>query len=546
MNQPDPTDPTAASAAEFADAVRANQQQRASQLAGTFDYIVCGAGTSGTVVAARLAAGSNTRVLVLEAGGSEDTDAVHDAHRWPEALGSELDWGFVTVPSPLLNGRSIPYSMGKVLGGGSSINVSVWSRGHRADWDGYAAASGEPAWRYESVLDLYRTRIERWAGAPDPAYRGTHGAVHIQPPPNPHPFASAVLDAAASVGLTRYPNANGQMMEADNGCAPLDENVRDGRRQSVFRAYLYPHMAQPNVTVLTGALVTRILFDGLRATGVEFVRDGVTHRVEAACEVVLSLGAIHTPKLLMQSGIGDPGELRNAKVALRHALSGVGRNLHDHIAFGCIWGAPDGLPPVPPRSQTSCFWASRPEENDGPDIYAYSRRGSVSATVQNAQRFAIPDSAWSLVLGMRPQSRGTVRLSGPNPSDPVAIDTNYLGNPEDLERLLAGLRMAREIGQAAALRPFTKQEAMPGPLDAAGLESYFRDGISTFWHQSGTARMGRDALSVVDGRLRVHGIERLRIADASILPRVTAGNTMAPCIVIGEQAADFLRQDNAS
>jgi choline dehydrogenase-like flavoprotein len=300
--------------------------------------------------------------------------------------------------------------------------------------------------------------------------------------------------------------------------------------------------SQSNITVLSGAVATRILFRGHRAIGVEFSHEGKSHRVQAFLEVVLSLGAIHTPKLLMQSGIGDQAELKSANIPVLQALPGVGRNLHDHVSFGCIWENDDQSLPRAPRSQTACFWKTK-ADLDAPDFYMYAKHGPLS-TMENAVRFNPPPDSWSLVAGMRPKSRGTVCLTGPDPSHSVAIDANYLGDPLDLRTLIAGLRTVREIGNSPALRPFTGREIAPGPLNGADLECFFRDGLSTFWHQSGTAKMGQGEMSVVDGRLKVHGIERLRIADASILPRVTAGNTMAPCVVIGERAAEFLRGEH--
>src|SRR5215471_12461066 len=216
----------------FADRVRANQQRLCSELRTRFDYIVCGAGTSGCVVAGRLAADLNTQVLLLEAGGTDEADVITDPNRWPIALGSDFDWGFVAEPNPNLNGRAIGYSMGKALGGGSSINVSTWSRGHRADWDFYASESGNPAWGYEAILDIYRRRIEAYTGNPDPYYRGTSGTVHVQLAADPHPFSLALLECAESAGLRRFPNPNGRMMEGDGGCALVDETVCDGKKRS--------------------------------------------------------------------------------------------------------------------------------------------------------------------------------------------------------------------------------------------------------------------------------------------------------------------------
>jgi choline dehydrogenase len=526
---------------EIEERIGRNQQKRSSDPKMTFEYIVCGAGTSGCVVAARLAADLNTHVLLLEAGGSDDSELVMNPNRWPMTLGSDLDWGFVAEPNPKLNGRAIRYSMGKVLGGGSSINVSTWSRGHQADWDFYASQADDPSWSYEAVLDLYRRRIEAWAGTPDPDYRGVHGTVHVQPAADPHPFAYALLEGAASLGLERFSNANGRMMESAGGCALVDETVREGKRQSIFRSYLYPVVAQPNITVLTGALTTRILFHRRRATGVEFRHQGKTVRANATREVILSLGAIHTPKLLMQSGIGRETELQKAGIPILQVLPGVGRNLHDHVAFGCVWENTDKRPPAVPRSQTACFWKTD-AALEAPNFYTYSHQGP-DATPENAARFNPPVASWSLAVGMRPKSRGSIHLTGSHPDDPVKIEANYLADPEDLKDLSDGLSMVREIGSSLALRPFTGREVIPGPINGAALERFFRDGLGTFWHQSGTVKMGRDGMSVVDGKLKVHGVDGLRVADASILPRVSTGNTMAPCVVIGELAAAFLQRE---
>jgi choline dehydrogenase len=225
------------------------------------------------------------------------------------------------------------------------------------------------------------------------------------------------------------------------------------------------------------------------------------------------------------------------------ALPGVGRNLHDHVAFGCVWEATAEGPPRVPRSQTASFWKTN-AELDAPNFFAYSR-GGPEVTAENVDRFHPPAACWSLVVGMRPRSRGALHLTGTNPMDPVKIDANYLAEPQDMKDLAAGIGMARAIGNSVALRPYTVREIAPGNLNAADLDGFFRNGLGTFWHQSGTAKMGRDPMSVVDGRLRVYGIEGLRVADASIMPRVTTGNTMAPCVVIGEQAAAFLKQQPA-
>jgi choline dehydrogenase-like flavoprotein len=258
---------------------------------------------------------------------------------------------------------------------------------------------------------------------------------------------------------------------------------------------------------------------------------------------VLSLGAIQTPKLLMQSGIGDEAGLGRFDIPVVQNLPGVGRNLHDHVALGCVWEAPENTLPSAPRSQGVCFWKTE-TSLEAPNFYTYARPGA-AITPESQAMFAPVAAAWSLSTGMRPVSRGAIHLTGPNPSDPQRIEANYLADSSDLKHLVLGIARAREIGNAAAFRPYAKREVAPGILNEADLERFIRNGLVTFWHQCCTAKMGRDAMSVVDGRLKVYGMEGLRIADASILPRVTTGNTMAPCVVIGERAAAIL-QDHHS
>src|SRR3977135_1306026 len=334
------------SATDFAERVRVNQRKLRSNLKSQYDFIVCGSGSSGSVVARRLAENPDVSVLLLEAGGTDDVPNVMEAIQWSTNLGSERDWGFADQPNPHLNGRSIPLNMGKVLGGGSSINVMAWSRGHKNDWEFFASEAGDPAWNYESVLKIYR-HIEDWHGAPDPKYRGTGGPVFVQPSPDPNPIAPAMLEGARSVGISTFENQNGRMMEGAGGCSIMDVRIRDGKRQSVFRSYTFPYMDRPNLTVLTHALVTRITFEGKRATGVECIYNGKPNRISAGNEVVLSLGAIHTPKVLMQSGIGDEVELKRHGISLVQHLPGVGQNFQDHPGIGCIW---EYQKPLTPRN----------------------------------------------------------------------------------------------------------------------------------------------------------------------------------------------------
>ena len=522
---------------------QADQKKQFPQWSRPFDYIVCGSGSSGSVVAARLAENPDVRVLLLEAGVTDDTDMVMDTDRWPMNLGGPLDWSFATEPNPSLNGRSILYSMGKVLGGGSSINVATWSRGHKADWDLYAAETGDPEWSYEAVLKLYRGRVEDWAGAADPDFYGAGGAMHVQPA-EPDQFSLAMLDAAEASGLKRFGNSGGQMMTEDGGCAVVDNIIHDGKRQSVYRSYVYPRLQQPNLTVLASALTTRILFDGVRASGIEFEYEGQLRQAKATLEVVLCQGAIQTPKLLMQSGIGDERELAQFGIPVRQHLPGVGRNLHDHVALGLVWEATDAPLPQIARSSSVAFWKTN-AGLDAPNCYAYAI-GLPFLTPENAAKYPPPAAAWTLFMGMRPSSRGSIHLTGPDASSPAQVQANYLADPGDLRDLKVAVQCAREIGNGAALRPYTKAEHAPTNLEGVALENYIRDGLVTFWHQSGTARMGRDAMSVVDSHLRVYGVDGLRVADSSVLPRVTTGNTMAPCVIVGERAAELLRKQHSS
>ena len=524
---------------EFARRVRANQTKLRSELRPHYDFIVCGSGSSGSVVAGRLAANPDVNVLLLEAGGNDDNPLVREPSKWPMNLGTERDWGFKGQPNPHLNGRSIPLSMGKVLGGGSSINGMGWARGHKSDWDFFASETGDPAWSYESVLNIYR-RIEDWHGAPDPKYRGTGGPVFVQPAPDPNPIAPAMVEGARSIGIPTFEHHNGRMMEGDGGAAIFDLRVRDGQRLSVFRSYTYPRMSQSNLTVLTNALVTRLTFDGKRATGIEFGYEGRIHRIGARCEVVLSLGAMHTPKVLMLSGIGDAAELRRLGIPLIQHLPGVGQNFQDHFGIGCIWEYNEPLAPRNNAGEATYFWKSD-SSVETPDLQTCQVEVPY-CSAENAAKFNPPSASWTLLGSVvRPKSQGRIRLTGPGADDPIQIEANMLSHPDDLKGAIACVELCREVGNSLPLRPYTKREVMPGNLRGPSLENFIRDAAATYHHQTCTAKMGRDSMSVVDAGLKVYGIENLRIADGSIMPRVTTGNTMAPCVIIGERASEILR-----
>jgi choline dehydrogenase len=521
--------------AEFARDVEENQLRLRSALKGAYDFIVCGSGSSGSVVARRLAENPDVSVLLIEAGGSDSVPEVEMAKAWPLNLGSARDWGFTALPNPNLNGRAIPMSMGKVLGGGSSINVMLWARGHKSDWDYYAAEADDPTWSYDSVLAIYR-EIENWRGKPDGGRRGHDGLLYVTPPPDPNPVAVAMLGAAAELGIPVFDDQNGAMMEGAGGASFMNLRIRDGRRQSIFRSYIFPLMNQPNLTVLPDTLVTRVLIERGAAIGIECILDGRTHRFDVSEEVILSLGAINTPKVLMQSGVGDAETLASLDIQVIQDLPGVGANFQDHIMVSsCIWEYPDPLPPRDNGGEATIFAKSAPDLGS-PDIQLLQVQFPV-VTPELAKRYSVPAGSWGIFPALlRPHSVGRLRLTGAKPKDPILIDSQFLSDPRDLKGLRWSVKLAREVGNAQSLQRFAKREVMPTALDSAAMDDFIRDGVTTVWHQSCTAKMGRDRMAVVDSSLKVYGIDRLRIADASVMPRVPLANTMAPSVIIGEQA----------
>jgi choline dehydrogenase len=525
-------------AADFAEKVRANQQMLTAKSKSNYDFIICGSGPSGSVVARRLAENPEVSVLLLEAGGTDDVPEVMNPAQWAMNLGSERDWAFVALPNSYLNGRSIPLSMGKVLGGGSSINVMVWARGHKNDWERFAEVSGDSGWGYRSVLEIYR-RVENWQGANDPVRRGVGGPVYVEPASNPQPIALAMVEAVRSMGMPGFDSPNGEMMEGRGGAAIADVIIRDGQRSSIFRDYVYPRLDQPNLTLLTNTLVTKLIFTGSAVVGVEVIQDGKTRQYTADQEVILSLGAINTPKVLLQSGLGPQDDLKKHGIQIIQHLPGVGQNHQDHVSFNCIFEYREPQPFGNGGGEATLYWKSDPSL-DRPDIFHCQFQAPVPSPETAA--LGVPTHGWTMFPGLaHPKSRGSLRLSGPKVSDPILIEANTLSHPDDLKAALPNIELCRQIGNNSAFNKLVKREAIPGNLSPSQMENFARNAAVTYWHQCGTAKMGRDSMSVVDSRLKVNGVEKLRISDASIMPEITSGNTMAPCVVIGERAAEMIK-----
>jgi choline dehydrogenase len=513
----------------FADRVRINQQKLTSELKTNYDFIVCGSGSSGSVVARRLAENPSVQVLLLEAGGHDELPSIANGLQWASNIRTERDWNFKTRASPHLNGRVDSIAAGKVLGGGSSINALAWARGHRSDWDYFAEQADDSTWNWKSVLKLYRD-LEDWQGTPDPDYRGTGGLLYVKQEIGTGPIVPAMFEGTRSVGIPTFDSINGPMMEGPGGCSLTEFRMRNRQRLSVFRSYTFPFMDRPNLTVLSSAFVTRLIFERKRVTAVEFVYQDKVHRLGVGLEVVLSLGAINTPNVLMQSGVGDEAELGRFGIPVVEHLPGVGRNFQDHVAF----------PPM--------IWEGHAEESEAVFHWFWKTDGDTPNLQTTQAPLAmsglrrvyphLPATGWLMLPAViRTKSQGRVHVTGTDPLEPPDIEANLLAHPDDVKALAGAIEICRDIGNSAALRPFLKQEVFPGKIKRSAMETFIRDNAMSWWHQSGTAKMGLDSLSVVDSKLKVYGIKNLRIADASVMPRVVSGNTMAPCIIIGERAA---------
>lgn len=529
-------------------------------LAQAFDYIVIGGGTAGCVLAARLSEDADRRVCLLEAGGSGRSLYVDIPGAIVMAQRTErLNWRFQTVAQPRLDGRCIPVPRGRGLGGSALINGMVWFRGHPLDYDDWARA-GATGWSYRELLPYFR-RSEDSESFPDSPFHGSGGPIRVRRITHPNRLNFAFFDALKSLGWPVREDLSGTDSE---GVALRQVSIRGGIRETTARALLRPARSRPNLTVLTDARVTRVLFEGSRATGVEARTPQGILRLKAAREVVLAAGAIHSPQLLMLSGIGDGGHLRALGIPVQHHLPGVGSNLHDHLAspvhmatddptsYGLSWRA------MPRNLLNVAEYALRrsgPLANNIFESAAFVRtlpgldRPDVQLVFQSAKRpaprvpFPVGHGFAISPVALYPRSRGTLRLASADPLAPPLIDPNLLSVEQDIGPLLRGLDLARRIFAMPAFAPYRAREAAPGDAvqGEEQLAAYIRAQAYTVHHPVSTCRMGGDAMAVVDAQLRVHGIEGLRVADASVFPSIIGGNTNAAVVMVAEKAADLIR-----
>jgi choline dehydrogenase len=530
--------------ADTLDGIRANQGERGKSLLDAYDYIVCGTGSAGCALVHCLAADPAANILVIEAGNWDTSPAVADPRVWFTNLGTERDWNDVALSSAHVNNRAIPEHMGRVVGGGSSINATIWARPFRKNLDYWVDATGDHAWGYDHALSIFR-RVENWQGKPDARYRGQGGPVWVQPAHEPSPLAPGMLAACASLGLPVLDDLNGAREERDTGFALMNQIIRDGQRHNLAKAYLYPVLGQKNVTLLVNTHVDRLTISGNTAEGVEFVRDGKPVRIRANREVIVATGGINTPKLLMLSGIGDQQALKKHGIKTVVHSPEVGRNFQDHILHGgCLWESIDTPGLRNSGAEASGFAHSTSDRSGPPDLNLVQIELPYASEVV-AKTYSPPPNSWALCAGLvQPKSRGHIALRSAKPSDRPIVHANFLSHPDDVKALAVGIEMCRDIGNAAPLRKLSRREVAPArKLAGKEMTDFIRNGATTYFHESGTCRMGKDAQAVVDASLRVNGIRKLRIADSSIMPRIPSVATMATCVLIGERMAEILKSE---
>jgi 4-pyridoxate dehydrogenase len=528
-----------------------------------FDYIIVGAGSAGCVLANRLSAKPDVRVLLLEAGGWDRHPLIKLPLGWGKVLlGRMYDWGYDGEPQPTMTGRRIECARGKVVGGSSSINAMAYVRGHRSDYDRWAA-EGLPKWSYAHVLPYFR-RSESWEGG-ESFYRGGNGPLATRRSHYEDPLVDAYFAAAVATGYRRNEDYNGAEQE---GFARMQMTIRDGRRESASTAYLRPVLARSNLKVTVEAHLTRILFDGARAVGVEYLERGTPRVARAEREVIVSCGSINTPQVLMLSGIGDPDGLKSLQIPVKVPLIGVGRNLQDHAAALLVFARRDrgpllekmrldrlafelvrgyalgqGITADLPGGLTAFVKTDAAER--APDIQLLFIAGSLAAAPYLPPfKRAVPDSFSCRIVLLRPQSRGTITLASGDPRAHPRIHQNLLATDRDWQTLRRGIEIFRDLARRPQLQAHVAKELGPGVevKSDADLEQYTRATAVTAHHPAGTCKMGpaSDESAVVDAELRVRGTQGLRIVDASVFPDLVGGNINAAVLMLAEKAADII------
>ena len=494
------------------------------------DYLVIGGGSAGCVVASRLVERTGLRVGLLEAGADRGPERMYSPNPL-DAMGlwgSPVDWAFTTTAQAGLNGAVLGCPRGRVLGGSSSINGLVHLRGHASSYDAWEK-QGAVGWNYQTMLPYLR-RSECTNGR-DPDVRGTAGPMRVGELPAPNRLARAVYRAAVEAGYPESPDANGRAAE---GVSWLEQNVVEGRRQSAADAYLRPMLGEPDLTVVTDACVSQLVMDGSRCIGARYSKDGHNRGIYAEREVILCAGAIGSPKLLMLSGIGPAAHLHDLGVPVLIDLPGVGENLQDHPIAWVSYSAKRAVEQTPSRR---AHLLTRSDELAEPDVLVMFTEAAIEPRWQGAS------PGFSVLFSVvRPMSRGSVRLGGPDPADTPLIDPGYLRERTDVDRMVVGLRLAREIAHTAALAPWRGTELLPGAevQSDEDCRAFLRRTTGTFFHPAGSCRVGTDDRAVVDPQLRVHGVDGLRIVDASVMPSVVSAPTNAAVLGIAERAAELI------
>ena len=510
-----------------------------------YDYIIVGAGASGCVVAGELSK-TEAEILVIESGPADTAPTIANPSIWFYNLASPLNYALPLKPAPEVNNREIRLALGHLLGGGSSINAMVWSRGMARDYDGWGE-HGAKGWAFEDVLPMFKAQ-EDWEGGAN-EWRGVGGPVHIRRPRDPHPTARAVVEAGKQMGLSLLDDMNGPMRD---GVGYINMNIaQDGTRISAARAFLHPNLGRANLTLLLSTNVTKVLFDGDRASGVEIATADGARKVSATREIILSAGTIHTAQLLMLSGVGEASELKKLGIAAVADLRGVGRNFQDHVHLSGVVCQYKGKFPAHGADSDAVeaeVNMSTGVDGHGTDMVLVLEQ-LPNASPELVTRFgaALPENCFTISPSLvQPTSRGQVSLASANWQDPPTIEPNFLGTDRDLKATVRGAEAARELVSQKAFDRIREAELIPGPRakSKADLVEFVRMGSLSFGHPIGTARMGNGTDAVVDSELRVHGVRGLRVADASIMPSIVSGATNAASIMIGGRAAEFIKSSH--